>query len=152
VLKVDTKGSQGSVHRTARVTSNDPARPDVQLGMKIFVNAPITFEPRGVMLGGPAGAEVKQTVDVRAHLDKPLELDTGENTLPDKVAFEVVPVAEGKQYRVVLKNISTTEEDRYSGSITLKTNYEEQPQVVIHYIGYVWKPGTEVPGPGVIAP
>ena len=144
-MKVDVKGYQGAIEKSAVVSSNDPKNPEVKLSIQAFVKVPITLEPRGVMLGGAVGEEVKRTVVLKAYLDKPLKLEAGANSLPEKVAYEIVTVKEGRWYQIVLRNISSKEEDRYSGSITFKTNYPEQPVITIQYLGYIWKPGTEIP-------
>ncbi len=144
-MKLDTRGYPGNIQKSAEVYSNDPKQPQVKLVIQAFVKMPITIEPRGVMLGGAVGEEVKQVAVIKAHLEKPLTLDSGTNSLPEKTAYEVKTIQEGKEYQIVLRNISKKEEDRYSGSLTFKTNYPEQPEVMIQYLGYVWKPGTVMP-------
>jgi len=145
VLKVDVKGYQGSIQRSAEVYSNDPAHPQIKLNILVSVDVPVTIEPRGVMLGGTVGDEISQVVVLKGHMDKPLELDQGTNSLPDKVAYEVTTVKKGKEYRVTFRNISRVEDDKYSGTVMFRTNYPEQPEITIQCLGYIWKQGTVIP-------
>ena len=144
-MKVDTKGYQGKIEKSATVYSNDPHQPEVKLIMKASVNVPIIIEPKGVMLGGSTEEEIKQTVVVKANQDALLKLDAGTNSLPDKIAYEVKTVKDGREYQIVVRNISKVVDDKYNGSITFKTNYQEQPEITIQCLGYIWKPGTEIP-------
>jgi len=144
-LKVDTKGYHGNVRRSAKVSSNDPNRPEITLNVQMFIDVPITLEPRGAMLGGSTEEDIRQRVVIQAHKEKPLALEPGINSSPDKVSFEVEKAKDGKEFHVILKNISKQVDDKYNGSITFKTNYPDQPEISVPYIGYIWKPGTVIP-------
>ena len=85
MLKVDMKGHQGTFEKSAEVYSNDPKKPQVKLSVAAFIKVPITIEPKGVMLGGAVGEDVKKTVIIKAHQDKELLLEPGKNSLPEKV-------------------------------------------------------------------
>jgi len=146
VLKVEVKGYQGNIEKSAEVYSNDPAHPQIKLSILASVDVAVTVEPRGVMLGGAVGDEIRQVVVLKGHTDKPLELDQGTNSLPEKLAYEVAKVKEGREYRVTFRNISRVEDDKYSGTVMFRTNYPEQPEITIHCLGYIWKQGTVIPG------
>ena len=135
-LKLSTKGYQGSVHRTATVYSNDPQHPQIKLAVKAHIKVPISVKPMGVMLDGFVCDEVKKVVTITAHEDEPLILEPAELSLPDQVAYELETVEKGKTYRVILRNISP-KEDRYSGFLTIKTNYPKKPEITVRFLGFI---------------
>ncbi len=136
-LKLKTKGYQGALHKSAVVYSNDPKHPQIRLAVKAHVKVPISVHPRGVMLDGFVGDEIKQVVTIRAHEEQPLTLESAQLSLPKKVAYELKSVEEGRLYQLILRNISEKEEDKYSGSVTLKTNYPQQPEIIVVFLGYI---------------
>ena len=136
-LKLKTKGYQGALHKSAVVYSNDPKHPQIKLAVKAHVKVPISVEPRGVMLDGFVGDEIKQVVTIRAHEEQPLTLEFAQFSLPKKVAYGLKSVEEGRLYQLILRNISEKEEDKYSGSITLKTNYPQKPEITVVFLGYI---------------
>ena len=136
VLKLSTRGYQGKLSKSAVVYSNDPQNPQIQLTVQAQIKTPISFQPLGVMLGGFVGDDIKQLVTITAHKDQPLILEPSKLSLPEKVEYELKTIEEGRAYQVVLRNIST-KEDKYSGYITLKTNYPEKPEITIRFLGYV---------------
>lgn len=135
-LKLNTKGYQGTLHKSAVIYSNDPKHPQIKLAVKAQVKVPISFEPRGVMLDGFVGDEIKRVVTIRAHEEQPLTLELAQLSLPEKVAYELKSVEERKVYQLILRNISK-KGDRYSGFITLKTSYPEKPEITIRFLGYI---------------
>jgi hypothetical protein len=135
-LKLKTKGYQGTVRKSAVVYSNDPKRPQIKLAVKARVKVPISFEPRGVMLAGFVGDEIKQVVTIRSHKEQPLTLELAQLSLPKKVAYELKSVEEGKLYQLILRNISK-KQDKYSGFITLKTNYPQKPEITVMFLGHI---------------
>ena len=136
-LKLNTKGYQGTLHQSAVVYSNDPKHPQIRLAVNVHVKVPISVHPRGVMLDGFVGDEIKQGVTIRAHEKQPLILESTQLSLPKKVAYELKSVEEGRLYQLILRNISKKEEDKYSGSITLKTNYSQKPEITVVFLGYI---------------
>lgn len=135
-LKLKTKGYQGTVRKSAVVYSNDPKRPQIKLAVKARVKVPISFEPRGVMLAGFVGDEIKQVVTIRSHKEQPLTLELAQLSLPKKMAYELKSVEEGKLYQLILRNISK-KQDKYSGVITLKTNYPQKPEITVMFLGHI---------------
>jgi hypothetical protein len=144
-LRFDTRGYQGSMQKTALITSNDPVTPVTEIRFTLFVKTPITFEPIGVMLGGVVGEEIRAKVMIRAHLDKPLKLGTMTNTTPDKVAYTMETVQEGRVYQLEIRNTSIRADDKYSGAISIRTNYPELPEISVPYLGYIRSMGTVMP-------
>ena len=141
-MKLNTKGLQGQIKKSALVYSNDPKQPSVKLILTTNVRVPIAIQPRGVFIEGFAGDDIQSAVTIEGQKDKPLELTFVSNSLPKKVAYEIKEVTKGKTYQLVLKNIGK-KEDKYSGFITFKTNYPEKPELMIRYLGFVKKPGED---------
>ena len=135
-MKLSTEGYQGRLRKSATVYSNDPQNPQIQLIIQAQIKTPISFQPMGVMLSGFVGDDIRQIVTITGHKDQPLTLAFSKLSLPEKVAYELKTLEEGKVYRVVLRNISARE-DRYSGYLILKTNYPEKPEITIRFLGYV---------------
>jgi hypothetical protein len=60
-LKINTKGYQGSVRKSARVKSNDPEKPDIILALKATVKVPVYVSSRYVNLYGNGEKAVQKT-------------------------------------------------------------------------------------------
>ena len=71
-LEIRSKGYQGEMHKSARVFSNDPKRPEVTIGMKGKVWVPIVVKPRYVRLRGIVGEDVETVVHLRTDKEEPL--------------------------------------------------------------------------------
>ena len=104
--------------------------------MKAQVYVSISVEPQGVLLKGFKDDDIRAVITIESHEDKPLKLEPAELSLPDKVAYELKTIEKENKYQVVFKNISK-KEGRYSGSLTLKTNYPQKPIITIVFIGYI---------------
>jgi hypothetical protein len=135
-FSLNTSGYQGLVRKSALVYTNDPEKPKIKLTLQAQVEVPIAIEPRGSMLHGIVGDEIKQVVTITAHEDRHLALEPDRLSPPDKVAYEIKVIEQGRIYQVVLRNIST-KKDRYSGFLALKTNYPEKPVIHIRFLGYI---------------
>jgi hypothetical protein len=135
-LKLNTKGYQGAIKKSALVYSNDPEKPSVRLAISTNVKVPISIQPRGVFIEGFKGDDIQSVVIIKSHEDKPLELSAISNSLPKKVAYELKAIKAGKIYHLILKNISKGE-DKYSGFISLKTNYFEKPELTVRFLGFI---------------
>ncbi len=60
--------------------------------------------------------------------DKPLELSETEFTLAGKIKYALKEVEKGRKYKLTFQPIPGSE-TTYRGFLTLKTNYEEQPEI-----------------------
>jgi len=135
-LELSTRGYQGSLQKSADVYSNDPRMPQIKLVVKAFVAVPISYEPRATMLTGQLGEDITQVITIKAHKEKPLTLEPVSFTVPDKVGYEIKTIEEGRVFEVVLKNI-WNKPGKYSGFLTFKTNYPEQPELKLGFIAYL---------------
>lgn len=142
VLQVNTKGLQGKLNKTARVTSNDPKKPKMTIGMKGKVWVPIHLRPKYARLTGVLGENIKTVVDVRGEKEDPLVIKIASVSIPDKVAVELNELEKGRRYHLKIRN-KVEKVMSYRGQVTLTTNYPEKPQLVVKITGYI-RPPVEV--------
>ncbi len=132
-LKVDTKGYQGNIRKSARVKTNDPEKQTVLLALKAIVKVPINVSSKYVQLYGKGDKEVSRTIKIVAELNKPLNLTVIDFTLKNKLKYTIETVQKGKEYRLRFTSIPNIKEN-FRGTLKLKTNYSEKPEIsfVIH--------------------
>lgn len=141
-LAVKTKAYQGKVHKSARVTTNDPKHATLTIGMKGTVWAPIRVAPRYAHLRGVVGDDVETAVSVEAQKKDPMTIELASVSIKDKVAVEVKELEKGKRYQIKVKN-KVDKQGAYNGSIKLTTNYPEKPELSIRVSGNI-RPVLEV--------
>jgi hypothetical protein len=129
-LQVTTTGFQGPIDKTAKVYSNDPVNGQITLRVKAVVQVPIQVTPKHVYLSGSAEQTVTRIVEIRAELDKPLEITPGEFNLEQKVNFKVEEIEKGRKYRIQFESIPGVPQS-YQGFLKIKTNYTEKPEMTI---------------------
>ena len=129
-LEVRTKGYQGEIHKTASVFSNDPKRPQINIGMKGTVWTPIHIEPRYAQLKGIAGEEIQSAVRLTGQKEEPLVVKVASVSIPDKVEVNLEEKEKGRTYLLTVKDKSKVE-TKYRGKVTLTTNYSDKPEIEI---------------------
>jgi hypothetical protein len=135
-LTLNTTGYQGQVQKSSVVYSNDPDQPQVTLLISGLVNPSVAIEPPAVLLEGVVSEDIRRTVTIRSNEPQALTLDPVQGTDADKVAYELKTIEEGREYQLVIRNISK-QQDRYAGFIALKTNYAHKPELKIGYMGAI---------------
>ena len=133
-LRLNTRGYEGKVRKTARVYTNDPKTPQDTIVIEALVKTPIILSDRMVFLQGTTQEAVTRTVDIKGELNKPLKLEPVDYTLDKKVKFNIEEVAKGKHYRVTFTSIPNVV-NYYQGLLRLRTSYAEKPELVIHVRG-----------------
>jgi hypothetical protein len=133
-IKVKTKGYQGTIHKSARVYTNDPANNIVKLSIKAVIQVPIYVSSRRVNLYGTEGQVLTKLVEVRAELNKPLELTPGQFNLAEKLTYTIEEIEKGRKFQVRFTNIPGPVQS-YHGFLKLKTNYPEKPEITIPITG-----------------
>lgn len=139
MLEVRTRGYQGSLHKSARVFTNDPKHPQVTIGMKGKIWTPIHMNPRYAHLNGILGEKIERVVHLRGEKKEPLSVKVASVSIPDKVEVELREIEKGRRYEVKVRN-KVDKETRYQGQVKLTTNYAEKPEVVIRISGNVRAP------------
>jgi hypothetical protein len=138
-LQVQTKGYQGNVHKTAKVMTNDPKTPEMIIGMKGKVWAPIQINPKHVRLTGTVGEKVERVVRVQGEKEEPLIIKVASVSIPEKIEVELHEIEKGRTYELKIKN-KVEGEVTYGGQVNLTTNYPEIPKLVIGVVGNVRGP------------
>ena len=133
-LEIKTKGFQGQVHKSARVRSNDPKKPQVTIGLKGKVWAPIIVKPRYVRLRGAEDDETRGVVRIQGDKKEPLVAKLVSVSPPDKIDASLREVEKGRTYELDVIN-KVKGAARYTGNLKLTTNYPEKPEIVIRVTG-----------------
>jgi biopolymer transport protein ExbD len=136
VLKLKTKGYRDTIRKSAIVYSNDPEQPQITLTVEARFRTPISVEPKAILLHGFKEDDITEVVTIRAKENKPLKLEPLRLSISDKVAYELKTIEEGRVYQVILRNI-IKKSGIYNGTLVLKTNYPERPEIPIIFIGYI---------------
>ena len=129
-LKVNTKGYEGRIHKSAKVNTDDPKWKVVSLEVKAFVRVSIHVSSRYVYLQGAEDQSITRTIDVKAGLDRPLKLTPGQFSLEGKVKYTVDEIEKGRRFRIRFMSIPGPPHT-YQGVLKLKTNYPEKPEITI---------------------
>lgn len=129
-LELKTKGYQGNMHKTARVSTNDPNRPQITIGIKGKIWVPIEMKPRYAHLKGVVGDALEAVVSLQSQKKDPLKIALVSVSIPEKITVELVVVEKDRSYQVKVRN-KVEGQATYSGQIKLSTNYPERPEVLI---------------------
>jgi hypothetical protein len=135
-LKIGTEGLQGEVIKTARVFTDDPDNSMLLLKVESQVNPAIFLSKYYVKLVGKVGQEIRQEVEVRAGLDRPLTLTPVKFTLDGKASYEIEEVEKGRRFLISFRSESNAQQ-KYQGYLKLGTNYPEKPDITIRIRGLI---------------
>ena len=116
-------------------------RDETRLAIKARVKVPILVSKTHVTLWSAADQPAGRAVEIRANLDRSLDLTPAEFDLVGKAEYEIESVQEGRVYKVVLRSVPGKAEN-YRGILVLKTNYPERPEIMIIIRGDIYDPGT----------
>jgi hypothetical protein len=129
-LKINTKGYDGRLRKTARVYTNDPWHPVADIKIEAFIKTLIDLSPRYVLLQGSRAERITRTVHIRAELDKPLRIEPIQFNLDRWLNYSIEEIEEGKVYQVRFTTIPNSIA-YYRGYLRLRTNYPERPEIFI---------------------
>jgi len=133
-LEIRTKGYHGKMHKSARVMSNDPKRPQLTITMQGNIWVPIDVTPRSVRLKGTVDEEIETVVRLRGEKKEPLVLKLASVSIPNKVEVKLEETEKGRTYQLKVKN-KVKGQARYTGNLKLTSNYPEEPEIVIRMAG-----------------
>jgi len=133
-LRIDTKGFEGKQRWAVKVYSNDSKWPEAVLDLRANVKPVITITGSPVFLGGKKKNPRTGEVEISTGLDRDLILTPERFTLSGKVTYSLAEIEKGKRYRVTFQNV-TRKRENYRGSLKLKTNFAEKPDVILWIIG-----------------
>ncbi len=138
-MRVSTDKYQGNITKNATVYSNDPKHPTATLTIKAFVKVPILLSPRSVYLSGIEGRTIEKVIQVRAEKSEPLQLEPIFFDLNEKVAYHIEEAESGRLFKITFSNIPGPP-GTFRGTLKLKTNYVEKPEIVIPIRGSFRQP------------
>jgi hypothetical protein len=95
---------------------------------------PISVEPSTVRLSGKKDAIVTGSVEITAGLDKPLSLEPIRFDLERRATYRIEEIEMGRKFVVYFSNVPGAA-DSFSGSLSLRTNYDEKSTVTIKVRG-----------------
>lgn len=134
-LKVNLKGYQGTVTKSATVLSNDPQNSRSVLVVKATVKNLIEVRPASnVSFRGMADQQTEKAIDIIGASEL-FHIASVESNLEEKIAYRLETVEEGKQYRLNVSN--RLQQGRYSGFIKLHTDLVQKSNVVIRVTGLI---------------
>lgn len=135
-MKLNLKGYQGSIKKSAVVYSNDPQNAKVVLALQGLVKNLIEVRPSTtVSFRGLAEKVPPSTVDLVAGGGQSFHIPKIESNIEDKVSHELETVEEGKHYRVKLANRMA--QGNYSGFMKLQTDLAQKPDILIRVNGFI---------------
>ena len=135
-LQLDTTGFQGPISKSASVHSNDPAAGVLKLTVTADVKVPVFVSSRHVFLQGLSGETLSRTIEVRAELDRPLQLTVSEFTLTGTLVYALREIEPGRRFEILIAALPLGPQS-FSGFLKLKTNYPERPEIIIDIRGRI---------------
>jgi len=126
----------GNIHKTASVYTNDPETARFTIGVRAFVWVPISVEPSTARLYGKEGAIITESVEITAGLDKPLTLEPIRFNLEGRATYRIEEIERGRRFIVYFSNVPGAA-DSFSGSLSLRTNYDQKTVITIKVRGRV---------------
>jgi hypothetical protein len=134
-LRVNLKGYEGLVTKTATVISNDRRKQDLILTVQGTVKPLIQVRPnRYVQLQGSAGEIAPAEVELVAN-PQPFQVQKTEDNLQGKVFHKLETLEGGRRYRLLVAN--TAGEGNYAGFIKIFTDHPQKPELIIRVNGRV---------------
>ncbi len=135
-LKLDLRGYQGEVKKTATVFSNDPQNGKLVLAMQGRVKSLIEIRPSSsITFRGLADQQQDNVLEIQAIPPHSFRIEKTESNLEGKIAFEVQPIQEGTHYKLKVSN--QTKQGNYSGFIKIYTDSPQKPNLVVRVAGYI---------------
>lgn len=133
-LQLNLKGFQGAIKKSATVFNNDPQNPRTLLVLQGNVKSLIDVRPANISFRGMADQLSEEVVELNSTGQR-FRILKVENSLEDKVRYDLETVEDGKKYR--LKVVNLAKRGTYSGFIKCFTDMAEKSEVVIRISGYI---------------
>ena len=138
-LELKTIEDQGQIVKNANVFSNDPKQPELVIGLKGKIWAPVLVTPRHARLNGVVGDTVETVVYLQGQKKEPLMVKLASISIPDKVEVDLTEVEKDQSYELNIRN-RVQGDSSYTGKIKLTTNYPERSEIQIKIHGNISPP------------
>jgi len=124
--------------KQTKVKFNDPARPELELTLKGYVEPIIEIQPNHIVrLRGKVDEDVRGQVRFVSHLSGPWEIKSFDNSIPQRIAVSLKAEEPGKVYVLEIQNISR-ESGHYGGKIELFTTSKERPRLIVRVFANIY--------------
>lgn len=129
-----------------KVKLNDPARPELVLTLKGYVQPIIEIQPSHIIrLRGAVNEDLRGEVRFISHLSQPWEIIKYVNSIPGVVEVNLKTEVPGKVYVLEVKNIRR-EAGHYGGMIELITSSKERPRLLVRVFANLYPSPSSGPG------
>lgn len=127
------------------VRFNDPARPELVLTMKGYVQPIIEIQPSHIVrLRGAVSDDLRGQVRFISHLSAPWEIKQVVNSIPGMIEVNLKAEEPGKVYVLEVKNIRR-DAGHYGGMIELITSSKARPRLIVRVFANIY-PSPSGPG------
>jgi hypothetical protein len=134
-LKVNLKGYQGSVKKSATVFSNDPQNPRLMLTLQGTVKALIEIQPaNNIAFRGLADQLTEKTIDLVSTSQR-FAIQRVESNVDGKIRYQMDTVEDGKHYRLKVTNL--IKQGNYNGIVKCYTDLPGKSEIAIRVSGYI---------------
>jgi hypothetical protein len=132
-LKVDLRGYQGKVWKSATVFSNDGQKSSLTINLQGKVKPWIDIRPsRVIQFRKAGGGGEEKSVDLISG-DLPFSILKAETSLQEKIRFQIETVVEKKHYRIKVSPL--IRQGSYSGTLKCVTDHPKKSEVFIQVLG-----------------
>lgn len=135
ILKLNLKGYQGKMSKTATILSNDPRNPRVTLKLEGTVIALIDVRPSSNVVFRGMPDQLSETILDLVGAAVPFHLANPESNLGQDITYRLDTVEEGKHYRLTIAN--KIKRGNYSGYIKFYTGVPQKPDIFIRISGFI---------------
>lgn len=147
--RLDLRGRNGMQVKTITVNSNDPQTPSLVLQLKGTALQALRAEPSSLFFGRVEPSAVRsRTFDVVSGRG-PIQIASVRTDNPGLVVTPVAaePGADGSKHRFELTLDPALPEGNVSGSVFVKTDLADQPEIAIPVAAFVVAPAAPAPAP-----
>ena len=131
--------------KNTKVKFNDPARPELELTLKGYVQPIIEIQPNHIVrLRGKVDEDVRGQVRFVSHLSGPWEIKSFDNSIPQRIAVSLKAEEPGKVYVLEVRNISQ-DSGHYGGKIELLTTSKERPRLIVRVFANIYPAASGMP-------
>jgi len=128
-----------------KVRFNDPARPELELTVKGYVQPIIEIQPNHIVrLRGRADEDLRGEVRFISHLAAPWQITSFDNSIPQRIAVSVKAEKPGQVYVLEVRNISRVS-GNYGGKIELHTTSRERPRLIVRVFANIYPSASGTP-------
>ncbi len=136
--------------KSARIESNDPKRSAVELTVRGEVLNVVTIEPKRIVFNGHGNARMRQAVIIQPEERFPfkilkVETNAGKQFVDHRL--ETIRHNDRPAYRLVVEN-RQTEVGRYTETLTLTTDSQLKPKLLVPVYGNILPSPEADPGKG----